>query len=578
MKNGEKVKPNWLVYSTTKDCVYCFCCKLFGSVLSSLSIRGSKDWKHLPETLNQHETSKEHIQSQKSWIELSLRMQYSKMIDSHSQRLITAEINHWYEVLLRIAATIKMLAQNCLTLRGTSDKLYDFGNGNFLQIVQLLAQFYPVMEEHLRKVIKKEEVKVHYLGEEIQNELITLLGKNITFHIIGENKKAKYYSVIIDCTPDISKTEQMTVLVRYVSIDKSNPKEVSIKINESFLGFLLVERSIGYELSTLILKTLETLGLNLQDMRGQAFDNGANMRRNKSGVQSRINALNPRAFYLPCSSHSLNLVVNDMAKASFEAANFFNIVQKIHLFFFSSTFRWTILLKYVHGLTLKPLSDTRWESQTEALKPLRYQLGGIYDALLAISHNSEIDNSLRVEASGLLSCVKQFKFLCCIVIWYKILNCINPISKLLQTKDYDLQSAMELLKNCKDFFMDLRSDTAFNEMFCDARELADEIDIPANFELTQPRHRVRRRNVNFDYEARDDPIEDPTLKYKAEFYFFTLERDKAINALEFRFDLINTHSSYFQFLYNICDLKDTPQNDVLKYCNDLEIVLTDGNS
>ncbi|GFW05202.1 DUF4371 domain-containing protein [Trichonephila clavipes] len=228
-------------------------------------------------------------------------------------------------------------------------------------------------------------------------------------------------------------------------------------------------------------------------MRGQAFDNGANMRGNKSGEQSRINALNPRAFYLPCSSHSLNLVVNDMAKASFEAANFFNIVQNIYLFFSSSTFRWTILLKYVHGLTLKPLSDTRWESRTEALKLLRYQLGGIYDALLAVYNISEIDNSLRVEASELLSCVKQFKFLCCIVIWYKILNCINPISKLLQTKDYDLPSAMEFLKNCKDFFKDLRSDTAFNKMLCDARELADEIDIPANFELTQPRPSSKKK-------------------------------------------------------------------------------------
>ncbi|GFV01057.1 uncharacterized protein TNCV_1009781 [Trichonephila clavipes] len=82
---------------------------------------------------------------------------------------------------------------------------------------------------------------------------------------------------------------------------------------------------------------------------------------------------------------------------------------------------------------------------------------------------------------------------------------------------------MELLKNVKDFFKDLRSDTAFNEMLCDARELAGEIDIPANFELTQPRHRVRRRKVNFHFEARDDPIEDSTLKYKAEFYFSSLE-------------------------------------------------------
>ncbi|GFV97753.1 uncharacterized protein TNCV_2313381 [Trichonephila clavipes] len=91
---------------------------------------------------------------------------------------------------------------------------------------------------------------------------------------------------------------------------------------------------------------------------------------------------------------------------------------------------------------------------------------------------------------------------------------------------------MEFLKNRKDFFKDLRLDTALNEMLCDAREFADEIYIPANFELTQPRHRIRRRNVNFDYDAREDPIDDPTLKYKTEFYFFTL--DKAINALESR--------------------------------------------
>ncbi|GFU78799.1 uncharacterized protein TNCV_4771621 [Trichonephila clavipes] len=100
---------------------------------------------------------------------------------------------------------------------------------------------------------------------------------------------------------------------------------------------------------------------------------------------------------------------------------------------------------------------------------------------------------------------------------------------------------MEFLKNRKDFFKDLRLDTALTEMLCDAREFADEIDIPANFELTQPRHRVRRRNVNFDCEAREDPIEDPTLKYKTEFYFFTL--DKAINALESRNKKVSNHGS-----------------------------------
>ncbi|GFS89302.1 transposable element Tcb2 transposase [Trichonephila clavipes] len=66
---------------------------------------------------------------------------------------------------------------------------------------------------------------------------------------------------------------------------------------------------------------------------------------------------------------------------------------------------------------------------------------------------------------------------------------------------------MELLRYCMDFFTDLRSDGAFAEMFCGAKELADEIDIPANFEVTLPRHSVHRQNVNFDFEARDDPVE-----------------------------------------------------------------------
>ncbi|GFX60813.1 retrovirus-related Pol polyprotein from transposon 17.6 [Trichonephila clavipes] len=65
---------------------------------------------------------------------------------------------------------------------------------------------------------------------------------------------------------------------------------------------------------------------------------------------------------------------------------------------------------------LKPLSTTRWESRIEAIKPLRYQLGGIYEALFSVYNNAEIDNSIRDEASGLLNSVKQFKVLCYITI------------------------------------------------------------------------------------------------------------------------------------------------------------------
>ncbi|GBL53679.1 hypothetical protein AVEN_192415-1 [Araneus ventricosus] len=59
-------------------------------------------------------------------------------------------------------------------------------------------------------------------------------------------------------------------------------------------------------------------------MRGQGYDNGANMKGELAGVQAKIRNINSCAFLIQCGSHSLNLVVNDMAKSSLEGANFFN--------------------------------------------------------------------------------------------------------------------------------------------------------------------------------------------------------------------------------------------------------------
>ena len=48
-------------------------------------------------------------------------------------------------------------------------------------------------------------------------------------------KKAKYYGLIFDSTPDQAHREQVSVVVRYVDID-FDKKTVCVK--ESFLGFL----------------------------------------------------------------------------------------------------------------------------------------------------------------------------------------------------------------------------------------------------------------------------------------------------------------------------------------------------
>nr|XP_047123034.1 zinc finger MYM-type protein 1-like [Hydra vulgaris] len=61
-------------------------------------------------------------------------------------------------------------------------------------------------------------------------------------------------------------------------------------------------------------------GLNISFCRGQGYDNGANMKGKKIGLQKRILDLNPLAFYLPCGSHSLDLVIYDAVTFGFKQA------------------------------------------------------------------------------------------------------------------------------------------------------------------------------------------------------------------------------------------------------------------
>ncbi|KAL4090277.1 hypothetical protein QTP88_025149 [Uroleucon formosanum] len=48
------------------------------------------------------------------------------------------------------------------------------------------------------------------------------------------------------------------------------------------------------------------------EYRGQTYDNAINMSRQYSGLQTRIKEINPLADYIPCSAHSLNLVVSTL--------------------------------------------------------------------------------------------------------------------------------------------------------------------------------------------------------------------------------------------------------------------------
>lgn len=60
MKNGEKLKREWLILSPSNYSVYCYVCKLFSTCNSALATTGFCDWKHASERLSEHENSISH--------------------------------------------------------------------------------------------------------------------------------------------------------------------------------------------------------------------------------------------------------------------------------------------------------------------------------------------------------------------------------------------------------------------------------------------------------------------------------------------------------------------------------------
>jgi hypothetical protein len=106
----------------------------------------------------------------------------------------------------------------------------------------------------------------------------------------------------------------------------------------------------------------------------------------------------------------------------------------------------------VSSLTFKPLSQTRWESQIESLKAIKFQTPKIRDVLLQLAKTSE-NPKTKSKANCLATYeIESFEFLLSMIIWYDILFAVNTVNKSLQSKDTHIDVAIDQLESLISYF------------------------------------------------------------------------------------------------------------------------------
>ena len=192
----------------------------------------------------------------------------------------------------------------------------------------------------------------------MQNELLSLMAQLVLSKITEEVRKACHYTLIVDETKDVSKREQISLVLHYVH--EGN-------IYERFISYSHAQKLNASAITDYILNALTDLKLNISDCISQCYDDASVMSGCCSGVKTRILEKNPKAI------HQLNLVLVDTCKQLSAAFDFFALLESLYVFMSSSIPHNTFISKQSElGLSreirLKQLSDTRWSCRYASIK------------------------------------------------------------------------------------------------------------------------------------------------------------------------------------------------------------------
>ncbi|KAG5569788.1 hypothetical protein H5410_059554 [Solanum commersonii] len=313
--------PNWLEYSISKDATFCLYCYLFkqnnnlqggGETFSSVGFRSWYKKASLQTHVGGHTSI--HNQSKRKCEDL---MRQQQSIHASFEKQFNQD-KHGYQI--RLAASIdveRLLVKQGLAFRDHDESKLSLNRGNFLEILSFYAQ-------------KCDEVRKFVLENAPQNDQMTCpkIQKDIviackieTIKGIIKKLNGDYFSLLVDESFDVSRKEQMAVVLRYV--DRRG------FVMERLLDIVHVKNTNVLSLKEAIVNLLSQHSLSLSYVRGQCYDGASNMQGDINGLKMLIKKESRSVYSIHCFAHQLQLTLVGVAKRCLQVGELVHLVSNM---------------------------------------------------------------------------------------------------------------------------------------------------------------------------------------------------------------------------------------------------------
>ncbi|KAF0747558.1 zinc finger MYM-type protein 1-like, partial [Aphis craccivora] len=468
---------NWLEYSVIDNSAFCFPCRFFSKNKDKpifISI-GFKNWKNALDQnsgLKKHHNSEEHKISNTMWVSYSdmkklNNLSVASFINEGHKKLVIENQNY----IKMIGRTLLYTAIQGISQRGDNVEESCANRGNFIELLNLIGD----ISNEFKSKRNTLPNNTKYTSPQIQNEIFSIFNKMIRNNIIDEFQNCQYFSIIVDETKDITKVEQLSVILRYY---------LDGIIYERFMGFKAAQLLIASSLFQYIKEILSVNNVDILKCVAQTYDGASVMSGKNHGVQALFRQEVPQAIYVHCYNHRLNLVISDVCKNISTVKMFFDIVENLYVFvsgsaIHSKSVEIQTTMKYRPAVELKSIFLTRWTAQVFACIELKK---GLSPLLVLLNKLMFEKGDGAAESKGLLHLI-DFDFVFNLIMFCDILQILKTTSDYLQNVKADNAESLILISSIITTFKTMRTDetennnSKFNEMFTETVNICKENNI-----------------------------------------------------------------------------------------------------